>query len=80
MARQDTASAWFCVTNSWLSTAGLLFFLRSPMALPAAGARAAQRLREGAAAPVLPHEQQTPPPRLGPAPFPQAANRLAGAL
>ena len=32
MARQDTMSAWFWITNSWLSTGGLLFFLRKPMA------------------------------------------------
>lgn len=32
MARHDTISAWFWITNSWLSTGGLLFFLRKPMA------------------------------------------------
>lgn len=32
MARQDTASAWFWITNSWLKTGGLLFFFRSPIA------------------------------------------------
>lgn len=32
MARHDTTSAWFWITNSWLSTGGLLFFLRKPMA------------------------------------------------
>lgn len=32
MARHETISAWFWITNSWLSTGGLLFFLRKPMA------------------------------------------------
>lgn len=32
MAKHDTISAWFWITNSWLSTGGLLFFLRKPMA------------------------------------------------
>lgn len=32
MERQETASAWFWMTNSWLRTGGLLFFFRSPIA------------------------------------------------
>jgi len=32
MAKHDTMSAWFWMTNSWLSTGGLLLFLRNPMA------------------------------------------------
>lgn len=32
MAKHETMSAWFWITNSWLSTGGLLFFLRKPMA------------------------------------------------
>lgn len=34
MAKHDTMSAWFWMANSWLSTGGLLFFLRKPMARP----------------------------------------------
>lgn len=45
MAKHETISAWFWITNSWLSTGGLLFFLRKPMALwhgsPSSGSGAA---------------------------------------
>lgn len=37
MATHDTISAWFWMTNSWLSTGGLLFFLRKPIALLSQG-------------------------------------------
>lgn len=51
MARHETISAWFWITNSWLSTGGLLFFLRKPMAfsacvVPAGGEKGCRRVSE----------------------------------
>lgn len=46
MATHDTISAWFWMTNSWLSTGGLLFFFRNPIALLSQGTDALERCRD----------------------------------
>ncbi|TNN40901.1 hypothetical protein EYF80_048945 [Liparis tanakae] len=45
MAKHDTMSAWFWMTNSWLSTGGLLLFLRNPMAQRRGNAKIGEELQ-----------------------------------